>query len=99
MKATIMLAIMLLATPAAAYESCAPVYRLYYRWPVDSGMVLGPRHVATFDSCEKAAGDVEYNADNCEIARRLFQGQPGVIVIYWCERLEDEQDRDGGRGR
>jgi hypothetical protein len=29
----------------------------------------------------------EYNRSNCEIARSLFQSQPGVIVTYWCERL------------
>lgn len=39
-------------------------------------------HVATFD----AMAGREYNRDNCEIAKKLFQDQPGVKVTYWCER-------------
>ena len=38
-------------------------------------------HVATLDSKD---GD-EYNHENCEVARELFQRQPGVTVRYWCE--------------
>ena len=39
-------------------------------------------HVATFDADESEA----YNKENCEIARDLFQDQPGVSVTYWCEK-------------
>jgi hypothetical protein len=39
-------------------------------------------HVATFDASEGA----KYNAENCEIARRLFEEQPRVSVRYWCEK-------------
>jgi len=39
-------------------------------------------HVATFDAAEGA----KYNAENCEIARDLFESQPGVTVRYWCEK-------------
>jgi hypothetical protein len=39
-------------------------------------------HVATFD----ATGGAEYNRDNCEAAKQLFQRQEGVKVTYWCER-------------
>ena len=46
--------------------------------------VLAPMrlHVATFD----ANDGEDYNRDNCEIARDLFQSQPGVTVRYWCEK-------------
>jgi len=39
-------------------------------------------HVATFD----AKDGKEYNNENCEIARELFQKQPDVTVHYWCEK-------------
>lgn len=39
-------------------------------------------HVATFDASEGAS----YNAENCEVARRLFQGQPGVTARFQCEK-------------
>jgi hypothetical protein len=45
-------------------------------------------HIATFDSLERhwrSHTSGEYNRQNCEIARHLFQNQPGVIVSYWCE--------------
>jgi len=38
-------------------------------------------HIATFDADEGEG----YNGANCEIARDLFQKQPGVKVRYWCE--------------
>ena len=39
-------------------------------------------HVATFDANYEEA----VNRENCDIARRLFQSQPGVEVRYWCEK-------------
>ena len=80
-----------LAVPAAAYEACEPVYRLYRTWAPDTNLP-GRVHVATFDSCEKT-GDprpgATFNGTACEIARQLFQGQPGVKVVFWCERLSE----------
>lgn len=55
------------------------VYTLYRSSIVDRGLRI---HVATFDSVDGA----EYNRENCQIARGLFQAQPGVSVQYWCER-------------
>ena len=79
--------------PAAS--RCEPVYRLYRSWAADTGL---PRrvHVATFDSCEGGVpdpntGTVEYNETNCEIARNLFQSQPGVRVTYRCQRWRADE--------
>ena len=33
-----------------------------------------------------AVGCVDLALRNCDIARQLFQNQPGVTVRYWCER-------------
>lgn len=55
------------------------VYTLYRSSIVERGLRI---HVATFDSVDGA----EYNRENCQIARGLFQAQPGVTVQYWCER-------------
>ena len=51
-------------------------YRLYR----SSAAISEARvYVATFN-----ASNLD-NQENCEIARELFQSQPGVVVIYWCE--------------
>ena len=39
-------------------------------------------HVATFDAKENA----EYNRDNCEQARELFQLHPAARSRFWCEK-------------
>ena len=39
-------------------------------------------HIATFDTSD---GE-EYNKENCEIARDLFQSQQGVVSKFWCEK-------------
>lgn len=39
-------------------------------------------HVGTFD----AADGTDYNRENCELARQLFQSQPGARVRFWCEK-------------
>ena len=54
------------------------VYTLYRSSAID---LLARVHVATFDASD---GD-DYNRENCDIARVLFQDQPGVTVRYWCE--------------
>ena len=38
-------------------------------------------HVATFDAKE----DGEYNHDNCEQTRELFQVHPSARSRFWCE--------------
>ena len=72
---------------AHSYAAEAPrldgkaVYTLYR----SSAVIGGEKwrlHVATFDSADGS----EYNRDNCEVAKQLFQSQPGVTVTYWCER-------------
>ncbi len=57
------------------------VYTLYRSSAVTGGEKWR-MHVATFDS----ADGPEYNRDNCETAKSLFQAQPGVTVTFWCER-------------
>jgi hypothetical protein len=54
------------------------VFRLYRSSAAVRGTAI---HVATFDTAHGAA----YNRENCQIAARLFQNQPGVVVTYWCE--------------
>lgn len=54
-------------------------YTLYRGSPVmDAARV----HVATFDASDGAA----YNMENCQLAAKLFQQQPGVAVNFWCEK-------------
>ena len=57
------------------------VYTLYRSSPTLGGNTWRI-HVATFDSVD----GTEYNRDNCEVAKDLFQSQPGISVTYWCER-------------
>lgn len=61
-----------------------PTYKLYRSSLVGSEMRI---HIATFDADEgKAIGtNKPYNLENCEVARDLFQAQPGVKVKFWCE--------------
>lgn len=39
-------------------------------------------HVATFDASDGA----DYNRENCEQARALFQAQPNIQTRFWCEK-------------
>ncbi len=55
------------------------IFTLYRGSTTDPNMRI---HIASFDANEKE----EYNRENCEIARQLFQAQPGVKVKYWCEK-------------
>ena len=63
---------------AANNKGDRKIFTLYRNSPDYSEMRI---HVATFDAYERA----DYNRTNCEIARRLFAGQQGVKVQYWCE--------------
>jgi hypothetical protein len=38
--------------------------------------------IATFDASEKE----QYNRENCDIARKLFQNQPDIKTRFWCEK-------------
>jgi hypothetical protein len=66
-----------------ALSACDPrdssTYTLYRDSATDGALMR--IHVATFDADE----DADYNRGNCEIARGLFQDQPGILVRYWCE--------------
>jgi hypothetical protein len=57
------------------------VYTLYRNSIIDANMRI---HVATFN----ADADAQYNSDNCDQARELFQSQPGVKTRFWCEKGE-----------
>lgn len=56
------------------------VFTLYRNSAVGENMRI---HVATFDVESR---NESYNFENCQIAAKLFQMQPGVSVTYWCER-------------
>ena len=53
-------------------------WKMYRNSPTDVKMRL---LIASFNADESG----EYNHANCEIARELFESQPGVTVNYWCE--------------
>ncbi len=70
----------IIAAGLSGCNSTTAIYTLYR-----SSATVGPElriHVATFDSSD----GVEYNRENCNVARSLFQQQPGVTVRYWCEQ-------------
>ncbi len=77
----LLLSVLILPTQAdiAFRVSEDSVYTLYRDSALDKSMRI---HVATFDADASQA----YNKENCEIARDLFEGQPGVTVTYWCEK-------------
>jgi hypothetical protein len=69
----------ILSMALVAIGCSGEVYTLY-RTSVVPGITR--IHVATFDATEGGA----YNKETCEIARGLFQRQPGVVVLYFCEK-------------
>lgn len=79
-KSGIAALVMLVCTSGMAADAKS-VYTLY-RSSAVAGGEKWRMHVATFD----ATDGTEYNRDNCEVAKNLFQVQPGVKVTYWCER-------------
>jgi len=54
-------------------------YTLYRSSLLDSNLRV---HVATFDVSESEG----YNRENCELAAKLFAGQPSVQTKFWCEK-------------
>ena len=75
--------IMVLITISISVAGCRgdDVYTLYRSSPTEVGEHMRI-HVASFDSVD---GN-DYNSENCEVARGLFQNQSGVTVKYWCEK-------------
>lgn len=57
------------------------VFTLYRSSAITNGESMRI-HVASFD----ASDGEKYNSENCEVAKVLFQNQPGVTVRYWCEK-------------
>ena len=53
-----------------------------YRDSVTANGVGMRLHVATFDASDGG----EYNRENCEVAKFLFQKQDGVKATFWCEK-------------
>jgi len=54
-------------------------YTLYRNSIIDNNLRI---HVASFNTNE---GN-DYNMENCNIAKELFQSQPDVQTTYWCEK-------------
>jgi hypothetical protein len=71
-------ALAMLALPSCNIGTSKNATYTLYRSSVTGPMRM---HVASFDADE----DGSYNLENCMIARDLFQKQPGVKVVYWCE--------------
>ncbi len=73
--------LMLVTAAGLVRADLTEIFTLYRSSAVTGGETWRV-HVATFD----AVGDADYNMENCDLARRLFQAQSGVTVKYWCER-------------
>lgn len=73
-------AFLLFGFALAACSDESSTYHLFRTSAVE-GMELKPIFVASFNAMEGGW----YNRENCMIAAKLFQDQPGVIVKYWCE--------------
>lgn len=53
-------------------------FNLYRDSVLDTSMRI---YIATFNSDEGS----DYNFENCTVAAKLFQDQPGVRTRFWCE--------------
>jgi hypothetical protein len=83
MKTCIFLFILIFSATSSAGDIRAEeknTYTLYRNSATSNGETMRI-HVATFDADQSNA----YNRENCEVAKKLFTTQPGVIVYYWCE--------------
>lgn len=76
-----------LAVVTFALLGCSPgrpgTYTLYRNTELFEGARL---HVATFDAAYPDEEMQDYNRENCERARSLFQDQVGVRTRFWCEK-------------
>ena len=76
MQTFLTIILLILGTTVSANETAATLYR-------NSVLNENARyHIATFDTNE---GDA-YNWENCQLAAKLFQAQPGVTTRFWCEK-------------
>ena len=72
-------AIVTITLPLVGCQNDDATYTLYRNSVTDSSMRI---HVATFDSTDGAA----YNLENCNVAAGLYAAQPGVEVKFHCEK-------------
>lgn len=76
----------LLAAVAVGLGGCgaseSSTYTLYRNSIAIPGGEMKRFHVATFDTSDGH----DYNMENCEQARSLFQSQSGVRTRFWCEK-------------
>jgi hypothetical protein len=81
-----------LAAIAVTLGGCGPnedrTYTLYRNTEVFEAARL---HVATFDADYRDGEMKDYNRENCERTRSLFQGQQGVKARFWCEKGRFEE--------
>ena len=76
MRTFLTIILLILGTTASANQTAATLYR-------NSVLNENARyHIATFDTNEGEA----YNWENCQLAAKLFQAQPGVTTRFWCEK-------------
>lgn len=78
--AVVMLTVVMLVAPAIVSPAAAQQVEILSLYRSSDQDPLAAEHVATFDSRH----GVDQNADNCWLAARLFQEQPGGTVRYWC---------------
>ena len=72
----------LVLASAIVLAAAAPsdsVFTLYRNSALNAAMRM---HVSTFDADQGTS----YNQENCWTAQKLFQGQSGVTVTFWCEK-------------
>ena len=76
MRKFLTIILLIFGTTAVANETAATLYR-------NSVLNENERyHIATFDANHGSA----YNWENCQLAAKLFQVQPGVTTGFWCEK-------------
>ena len=74
----ILILLLILGTKVSANDMVSTLYRT-------SLIIENARmHVATFNA--DAGG--KYNWDNCLTSAELFQSQPDVKTLFWCEKGE-----------
>ena len=76
MRKFLTIILLIFGTTAVANETAVTLYR---NSVLDENMRL---HIATFDTNNGGA----YNWENCQLAAKLFQAQPGVTTRFWCEK-------------
>jgi hypothetical protein len=77
-RTRVLMPLVLLTLSACSGAKDETVFTLYRSSVLNENMRI---HVASFD----ARDGRDYNAENCEQARQLFQAQDGVTTRFWCE--------------